>query len=414
MSFFAQKDTLNTSNAPDNASLILQSKAEILSDDGYGLTALLPPMSGNNIVGGYVLQTSSSSSSGLVWTFPGSGGTGNVVGPVSSTNNAITLFNGTTGQLIQNSTTTLNPTTGVLAFPSTATISMSDVRLKRSGVNTFMMDNNSTGACNLSLNGGTLTCPTVSNSSTSLSLNGSIATLSSASASIAVQSPDIILTCGLNGNLYLGTSGSGQVVMSGSQKIIWNGGDVRLYRNDIASLVVTDSTNTVANGNLGCGTLYSTYFIDLGSGNTAFTTSSTQLTLGLGLVPASADIVRTYNTFACAMGAIGGGGNCNVTWWKTSDKGRCMLVQNMAFTTGGGINNAIVLSVDTIANVGTPVYTYLDMCVPITTVATVNPGLVQLTYGASIQIIIQPTLNGVFSIGTPYSWNSFVIHFKVQ
>ncbi|MDX1902091.1 MAG: hypothetical protein SFW66_08865 [Gammaproteobacteria bacterium] len=52
----------------------------------------------------------------------GSSGSGDVVGPGSSTNNAVALFDGATGQLLKNSATTIDPSTGVvsgLIFPNT-------------------------------------------------------------------------------------------------------------------------------------------------------------------------------------------------------------------------------------------------------------------------------------------------------
>ena len=44
----------------------------------------------------------------LSWVAPGTGGTGDVVGPASSTDTALALFSGTTGKIIQNSVVTLS------------------------------------------------------------------------------------------------------------------------------------------------------------------------------------------------------------------------------------------------------------------------------------------------------------------
>lgn len=52
---------------------------------------------------------------GSVWTGVGSGsGSGNVTGPVSSTNNAIPTYNGTTGELIQNTNVTIDSNNTVI------------------------------------------------------------------------------------------------------------------------------------------------------------------------------------------------------------------------------------------------------------------------------------------------------------
>ena len=52
----------------------------------------------------------------------GGGGTGDVVGPASSTDNGIARFDSTTGKLLQNSAVTIADTTGNMTFPATAKI----------------------------------------------------------------------------------------------------------------------------------------------------------------------------------------------------------------------------------------------------------------------------------------------------
>ncbi len=51
-----------------------------------------------------------------------SGGSGDVVGPASATDNAIVRFDSTTGKLVQNSAVTIADTTGSMAFSANATI----------------------------------------------------------------------------------------------------------------------------------------------------------------------------------------------------------------------------------------------------------------------------------------------------
>lgn len=77
----------------------------------------LPDVIGNN---GQVLTTVGGGI--LSWTLPGSAGVGDVVGPTSSTDNAIARFDLTTGKLIQNSVVTISDTGdlfGISAFNST-------------------------------------------------------------------------------------------------------------------------------------------------------------------------------------------------------------------------------------------------------------------------------------------------------
>jgi hypothetical protein len=68
-------------------------------------TFTLPTVDGTN---GQILSTNGSG----VLSFSSGGGVGDVVGPASSTDNAIVRFDGTTGKLIQNSAVTVADTTG--------------------------------------------------------------------------------------------------------------------------------------------------------------------------------------------------------------------------------------------------------------------------------------------------------------
>jgi len=61
---------------------------------------------------GQFLKANSATATGLEWA---AGGTGDVVGPGSATDNAITRYDGTTGKLIQNSGATLNDSGGIVA-----------------------------------------------------------------------------------------------------------------------------------------------------------------------------------------------------------------------------------------------------------------------------------------------------------
>lgn len=79
------------------------------------------------------------------WAAPGGGGSGDVVGPASATDNAIARFDGTTGKLVQNSAVTVADTTGAIAFLSDSTsISLgasSDVILRRYAANALEVRN---------------------------------------------------------------------------------------------------------------------------------------------------------------------------------------------------------------------------------------------------------------------------------
>src|SRR3990167_7236969 len=63
---------------------------------------------------GQGLVADSAEATGLKWS--SAAGTGDVVGPASATDNAITRFDSTTGKLIQNSAITIDDT-GAISFP---------------------------------------------------------------------------------------------------------------------------------------------------------------------------------------------------------------------------------------------------------------------------------------------------------
>jgi hypothetical protein len=70
----------------------------------------------NAPVDDYYLAAKSAAAGGLTWkVLPGGGGSGDVVGPASATDNAIARFDAATGKLIQNSTVTIADTTGDFA-----------------------------------------------------------------------------------------------------------------------------------------------------------------------------------------------------------------------------------------------------------------------------------------------------------
>jgi hypothetical protein len=78
---------------------------------------LLPSYTGNATK----VLTVNAGETDVTWTTAGGGGIGDVVGPASSTDNAVARFDGTTGKLIQNSAFTVNDSGEVMAGTWTAT-----------------------------------------------------------------------------------------------------------------------------------------------------------------------------------------------------------------------------------------------------------------------------------------------------
>ena len=139
-----------------------------VGNGGTGNTAT--PTNGQLLIGngsGFTLAsltqgsgiTITPSSGGITIAATGGGGTGDVVGPASSTDNAIVRFDGLTGKLIQNSAATIADTTGditagkyngLTVSTSTGTLTVANgSSLITSGANSITLT--STGATNVTL-----------------------------------------------------------------------------------------------------------------------------------------------------------------------------------------------------------------------------------------------------------------------
>lgn len=89
----------------NNGTSVVQVGAGLLS--ALGDVTITSPTNGQNL-----------SYNGTAWVNATGSGTGNVVGAASSTDNAITRFDGTTGKIIQNSTVTLDDTGNIVSANS--------------------------------------------------------------------------------------------------------------------------------------------------------------------------------------------------------------------------------------------------------------------------------------------------------
>lgn len=155
-------------------------------------TYTLPSADGTS---GQVLATNGTGT--LSWTSAGGGGTGDVVGPASATDNAITRFDQTTGKLIQNSTVILDDAGTITGVASLAavTASITSANADVAVITTLT----ATGASIASANVGTavvttgavtnLTATSASvasmNAGVALVTTGTITTLTSTQASVA-------------------------------------------------------------------------------------------------------------------------------------------------------------------------------------------------------------------------------------
>ncbi len=107
------------------------------ADTAFQITANLDKMVRVNSPASYFILVSLSPT---VFTKTGSEGFGDVVGPVSSTDNALTRFNGITGKSIQNSVITLSDL-GDMSFPDNASLILgtgNDLTIKHDGTNSII------------------------------------------------------------------------------------------------------------------------------------------------------------------------------------------------------------------------------------------------------------------------------------
>ena len=171
-----------------------------------------------------------SNGSGTI-TISATGSGGDVVGPASSTDNAVVRFDGTTGKLIQNSTVTLSDT-GVLTVPEVSTASITST-----GNNPIVIAPDGTGDVHLNADSVRIGD---NNADATIATNGTgdlIITTHEGSATQGI----IRLYDGANGNITLTPNGTGQVQV-GSDQVVTLAASQTLTNKSISG-----STNTFSN-----------------------------------------------------------------------------------------------------------------------------------------------------------------------
>ena len=208
-------------------------------------TYTLPSADGSN---GQVLATNGSGT--LSWATAGGGGAGDVVGPASATDNAITRFDQTTGKLIQNSTVILDDSgtiTGVAALAAvTASITSANAG---TAVITALT---ATGASVASANVGTgvITALTATGASvasanvgTAVITTGTVTNLTSTSASIASMNAGVALLT--TGTVTTLTSTQASIASANFGVLVATGASVASA--NMGTLTVTNASATSAN-----------------------------------------------------------------------------------------------------------------------------------------------------------------------
>lgn len=158
----------------------------------------------------------------VAWVTAGGGGIGDVVGPASSTDNAVARFDGTTGKLIQNSAFTVNDSGEVMAGTWTA--------------NTIGRLYGGTGQT--SYTNGQLLIGNTSGGLTKATLTaGSNITITNGDGAITIASTGGGTPGGSNTEIQFNNSGS----FGGSSRLTWSSGTNSLWLNYQTALRFYDS-----------------------------------------------------------------------------------------------------------------------------------------------------------------------------
>ena len=92
--------TLTANPGTQDYTISVTGGGHTIQDEGVSL----PQRTNLNFIGGNIIATDNAGTNSTDITVTGAGGSGDVVGPASSTADAVALYNGTTGKLIKNST----------------------------------------------------------------------------------------------------------------------------------------------------------------------------------------------------------------------------------------------------------------------------------------------------------------------
>ena len=177
------------------------------------------------VAGNNVTITSASNGQVIISSTAGGGGSGDVVGPASATDNAIVRFDLTTGKLIQNSAVTIADTTGNITTPG-----------------------------DIAVNGGDVT--TIAGTATLFNTNATILNLGGAATTVeigaATGTTSVNNSLTVDGSATLGDAAADVITVNGTTTFVGAGvtttfaGDIAINGGDITT---TAATFNIANAN---------------------------------------------------------------------------------------------------------------------------------------------------------------------
>jgi hypothetical protein len=277
----------NAATATSATSATSATTATTATNIAGGAANRIAVQSGSGATGFIAAPTSGSTYlqwDGTAFTWTTVSGSGDVVGPASSTDNAVARFDGTTGKLVQNSAVTIADTTGditagkfngLTVSTTTGTLTLANgSTLATSGANSVTIT--STGATNVTVpTTGTLATLAGSEALTNKTINGSSNTITNVSLSTGITGT-LGTTNGGTGLTTIGTAlqvlrvnagatalewgtvsaspgGSNNQIQfnnsssfGGSANLTWDGTNVQIGATGALRFADTDSSNYVA------------------------------------------------------------------------------------------------------------------------------------------------------------------------
>lgn len=271
----------------------------------------------------HVLTADSTTATGLKWAAASGSGSGDFVGPGSSTDNAVVRFDGTTGKLGQNSAVTIADTSGDITAGKYNTVAISGTSTPNLTVNgTATISGSNTGdQTNITGNAGTATAL-----QTARTING---TTFDGTANITVTAAAGTLT---GSTLASGVTTSSLTVLGTITTGVWNGTDI-----------------AVADGGTGVGSLTAYAPIFGGTTSTGAVQSGTVGSAGQVLTSNGAGALPTFQSPAGGGNVTGPGSSTDNAVVRFDGTGGT-LIQNSAVTiadttgdiTGGAYNKVTI------------------------------------------------------------------------
>jgi len=240
------------SRLKDNLSATVAPTTNDDSGDGYAVGSMWVDVTGDNIY--FCIDATVASAVWRLVPIGGGGGSGDVVGPVSATDEAVALFDGITGKIIQNSLVTISPT-GSISLVAGQTVDGRDVSVDGSTLDTHVANTSNPHSVTAAQvgsppNARAITAGAGMTGGGDLSADRTLDVVANADGSIVVNANDIQVGV-LATDAQHGVRGGGTqhaAVVSGGASGFMTGAQSTKLDGIEAAADVTDATNVAAAG----------------------------------------------------------------------------------------------------------------------------------------------------------------------